>query len=189
MQRPVIELSLSHRLSAFRFPLSALMLMLVYLLRHALAGERGDPKYPDDSLRPLTDEGRRKFRKAAKRLAKRDIRPEIVATSPYVRCQDTALILVNALPPGARLEPLDQLQPGADWVHIQRWLAELKEVDEVALVGHAPDVEDLLNAMIGASGGAIRFAKGACACVEFDTPFDPSTGRLRWFVTAKLLGA
>ena len=31
--------------------------MFLYIARHAWAGESGDPRWPDDSLRPLTPEG------------------------------------------------------------------------------------------------------------------------------------
>ena len=35
--------------------------MLLYIVRHAYAGQHGDPHYPDDSLRPLTKRGRKQF--------------------------------------------------------------------------------------------------------------------------------
>ena len=39
----------------------------MYLIRHAIAEERGD-KWPDDGLRPLSAEGASLMRKAAKGL-------------------------------------------------------------------------------------------------------------------------
>jgi phosphohistidine phosphatase SixA len=32
--------------------------MFVYLVRHAWAGQSGDPRFANDSLRPLTDKGK-----------------------------------------------------------------------------------------------------------------------------------
>ena len=34
---------------------------MLYIVRHAWAGHFGDPDYPDDRLRPLTEEGRERF--------------------------------------------------------------------------------------------------------------------------------
>ncbi len=40
----------------------------LYLVRHAIAAERGET-YPDDGKRPLTDRGMKRFRKIASGLA------------------------------------------------------------------------------------------------------------------------
>ena len=40
--------------------------MVVYIVRHAAAGQHGDPRFPDDSLRP-TKEGRKCFRRLVKK--------------------------------------------------------------------------------------------------------------------------
>ena len=45
--------------------------MLLYIVRHAFAGQHGDPRYPDDSLRPLTNKGRKQARRMIKKLARR----------------------------------------------------------------------------------------------------------------------
>ncbi len=45
--------------------------MKLYIVRHGLAGEHGDPRYPDDRLRPLTDEGRKRFANTVKALRRR----------------------------------------------------------------------------------------------------------------------
>src|SRR5581483_6795869 len=64
--------------------------MKVYLLRHAIAFDRDPERWPDDQLRPLTREGRQRFRKAARglRVAAPDV--ETVLTSPYTRALATA---------------------------------------------------------------------------------------------------
>ena len=35
--------------------------MELFIIRHAWAAERDDAAFPDDSLRPLTDKGRKRF--------------------------------------------------------------------------------------------------------------------------------
>ena len=37
--------------------------MNLYIVRHAIAVQRGTPDYEDDSQRPLTDKGRKKMKK------------------------------------------------------------------------------------------------------------------------------
>lgn len=162
--------------------------MLLYVIRHAWAGEAGDPRYPDDSMRPLTPEGRKRFRKVVKQLAKREVAPERVATSPLVRCRETADLLIEGMTNAPSLTVLDSLSPGAQLEDVLSWLHHQSDIGETALVGHAPDVGQMVGSMIGGSGALIDFAKGAVACVEFEDRVAPGRGQLRWFVTAKMLG-
>ncbi len=53
--------------------------MFIYIARHAWAGERGDPRWPDDSLRPLTPEGVERYDKVIQTLAKRGFAPARIA--------------------------------------------------------------------------------------------------------------
>jgi phosphohistidine phosphatase SixA len=56
-------------------------------------------------------------------------------------------------------------------------------------VGHAPDVGDLVAALVSDRGDVtLRFAKGAVACIAFDGVVARGAGELQWLVTAKLLG-
>ena len=59
--------------------------MFIYIARHAWAGERGDPRWPDDSLRDLTPEGIERYAKVVKALAKRGFAPGRIATSRYTK--------------------------------------------------------------------------------------------------------
>ena len=57
--------------------------MKLLLVRHAIAEERG-PRYPDDSLRPLTAAGIEKMREATAGI-ERLVRPNRILTSPFTR--------------------------------------------------------------------------------------------------------
>src|SRR5215510_2835484 len=70
--------------------------MQVLLVRHAIAYERNRRRWPDDSKRPLTPVGARRFRRAAEGLAKVVRTPQRVLSSPYVRAVQTATILTEA---------------------------------------------------------------------------------------------
>ncbi|MBN1909961.1 MAG: phosphohistidine phosphatase SixA [Pirellulales bacterium] len=163
--------------------------MNLYLLRHAWAGHFGDPEWADDCERPLTDKGVKRFAEVAGRLVERGVRPSLVATSPLVRCRQTAEILVDALGGGVELVEKLELQPGSDLETMVAWTDQLTdEHGEIAWVGHAPDVGRMVATLIGQSGGWIRLSKGATAAVRFYDRLEVGGGELRWLVTAKLLG-
>ncbi len=161
--------------------------MRLYIVRHAWAGQHGDPNYPDDSQRPLTDEGRQRFAQMVKKLGKRGFAPEVVATSPYVRCRQTAAIIQKLLPVEPTVKVRDELAPGGDMEALVQWTTGLGG-KVVAWVGHAPDVDTLTAALIGDRSAQIDFAKGAVAAVDFAGRMGPGWGTLDWFVTAKILG-
>jgi phosphohistidine phosphatase len=162
--------------------------MKLYIVRHGLAGEHGDPRYPDDRLRPLTDEGRKRFTETAKRLVEAGFEPGIVATSPLIRCLQTAEIVVDRARGNPKLVEIAALEPGSDLDALIDWTIE-QEKDEVAWVGHAPDVTDLTAGLLSDGDDCrIRFAKGAVACIAFEGGIARGAGELQWLVTAKVLG-
>src|SRR6266542_4519154 len=110
--------------------------MNLYLVRHAIAGA-GDPNlWPDDSLRPLTKKGARKFRKAACGLGRFAPRPEVVLSSPYARAWQTAEILAEEVdwPDPIACDALKEYAPS----HVMAALASHASAGTVALVGHEP---------------------------------------------------
>lgn len=161
--------------------------MLLYLVRHAWAGQAGDPDYPDDALRPLTKPGRKRFRKFLKRLGRDALRPEVIATSPLVRCVETGNLLAHEQSSDVGVVELDALAPGARLDELLAWTAGRAE-SAVAWVGHAPDVGLLTAALVGDESAQIDFAKGAVACVEFDGPPARGAGTLAWLVAPRALG-
>lgn len=159
--------------------------MIIYLARHAWAGHYGDPGWPDDSLRPLTEEGVERYRRLVERLVAGGVEPERIITSPYVRCVQTAELIAEQT--GVEVEPFEPLEPGARLGPLADW-SNSSGVESVAWVGHNPDCERLVAQMVSDRGASIRFAKGAVACVRFDGPVAPGEGTLVWHATAKLLG-
>lgn len=160
--------------------------MLLYLVRHAFAGQHGDPRYPDDALRPLTKKGRKRFNRVVKRLARRGFAPTLVATSPLVRCRQTADVICDRQWTAPEVVELDALKPGSELDALVNWTNE-QGAEEVAWVGHAPDVDELAATLLGGPAGALVFAKGAIAAIEFDDHLVVGQGRLRWLVTPKVL--
>jgi phosphohistidine phosphatase len=161
--------------------------MFLYIVRHAWAGERGDPRWSDDSLRPLTPEGIERFTGVVRALVGRGFAPSRIATSPYTRCRETAEIMAQCVAGGPVIDEHIGLEPGSDLEALLDWTND-QGLDEVCWVGHSPDVEGLAAALIGDGGSNIRFAKGAVAAIEFDGTAAADTGELHWLVTAKSLG-
>lgn len=161
--------------------------MILYIVRHAWAGERDSERYPDDDLRPLTPEGSKRFERFVKKLSKRGVAPAIIATSPLVRCRQTADILAERLRGAPPIVELDALAPSSRLEPLLRWNAEQSHHAEVAWVGHAPDVEELAATLIGDMQARMRFAKGSVAAIDC-TPGESGFGTLLWLASAKLLG-
>ena len=82
----------------------------VYLVRHAIAADRGDD-FPDDSKRPLTSQGISRFKKEAKALDAMGVSIAVVLTSPLARARQTADILAQTLKTGPQVVTSDALTP------------------------------------------------------------------------------
>ncbi len=161
----------------------------LYIIRHAWAENLDVFHWSTDWERPLTAAGRRRFTAVAIQLVERGFQPEIIATSPLVRCHETADIVAGVVGNGAPIVELDALRPGSDLGVLLDWTAdEARRYEHVAWVGHAPDVGRMATWLTVASAGEMRFAKGAVAAIRFVDRPAAGQGELRWFVTAKALG-
>ena len=161
--------------------------MILYIVRHAWAEERNDETWPDDSQRPLTKAGCKRFSRLVKKLTKNGFVPGIVATSPFVRCQQTAELLAERVAGRPQIVPVEGLTPGSDLEALLKWIAEHHE-EQIVWVGHAPDVGRLVSQLIGNGESKFRFAKGAVAAIRFESVAQAGAGELQWLATAKLLG-
>ena len=160
----------------------------LYLVRHAIAAERG-PKYPDDRLRPLTPEGVKRFREGVQGLAAFDVAIDLVLTSPLVRARETATLLASGLKPKPGIEPIEALAPGGRHVAvIEAIKSHGKRNRRLALVGHEPDLGELAARLLGARGN-VEFKKGAVCLIDVDSATPGGPGTLRWFLTPRALRA
>jgi phosphohistidine phosphatase len=162
--------------------------MQLFIIRHAFAGQHGDPHWPNDELRPLTQKGRKRFSRLVKKLARGDFRPTVIGTSPLVRCRQTADALAERLGLEEHVVELEALRPGSDLDELMAWTNK-QGAAAVAWVGHSPDVEELAAELLGARSGALRFAKGAVAAIEFEEQVARDQGQLQWLATPNSLNA
>lgn len=161
--------------------------MFIYIARHAWAHEFGDPRWPDDSQRELEFDGAERYMQVVETLAERGFEPDAIATSPFVRCRQTADLIARHTVHQPEVREVDALLPGSDFGAIVEWSRQFDQQD-ICWVGHAPDVGDLTALLIGEGNANIRFAKGAIAAIRYDGELGPGCGELYWHVTAKSLG-
>jgi phosphohistidine phosphatase len=159
----------------------------LYFVSHGLAEERGDA-WPDDSKRPLTDEGMSRMRKAARGLARLGVSVEIVLTSPLVRARQTAEIVAGGLDPRPSLVNVDSLVPDGTYAAVVADLEKHARKTRIALVGHEPMIGELAARFIG-SRHAIEFKKGAVCRIDVEALPPAGPGDLRWLLTPRILRA
>jgi phosphohistidine phosphatase len=156
----------------------------LYIARHAVA-EDASPD-GDDRSRRLTPKGRKRFSRMVRRLIDAGLEIDLIATSPLVRCQQTAEILSEELLNRPEVIQVDALAPSSDWHALVEWTVQ-QDVARVAWVGHAPCVGRLLGEAIGERAASVRFAKGAIASIVCGDGLG-QPGELEWLVTPDLLG-
>ena len=157
--------------------------MLLYVFRHGIAIDRGDPDAPPEAERFLTGKGRRRTRHAAEGLRRIGAAPKLIISSPWTRAVQTAELALEALGLSEQELIFDQdLLPMSHPASILRKLADL-DVDEVMLVGHAPHLDLVLDELT--DGAPLeRLTKAGAACVQLN-PQRPGRGMLRWFLPSK----
>ena len=161
--------------------------MLLMLVRHADAGERDPAQWPDDTLRPLTEKGRKVQARVAKALGESGLIPELVLASPWLRAAQTAEILVQGLGLAAPV-PCPPLANDPDLAALDAMVGARKGKAVVALVGHSPWLEELAALLLtGATNGMlVDFPKSGVLGIETDR-VAAKAGALRFFLRPKLL--
>jgi phosphohistidine phosphatase len=159
------------------------------VVRHAIAGDRvewsrsGKP----DSQRPVTAEGRTKMAAAARGLAAVAPQLDVLATSPSVRARQTADILHAQY---GKPEPTEvaALEHGGPRPELLRWIKRQADREVVALVGHEPDLGELIGWLLaGGAPGVVQLKKGGACLLRFRGGPAPGSAELIWVLTPKLL--
>jgi phosphohistidine phosphatase len=157
----------------------------LYLIRHGIAEERGDA-WPDDTKRPLTDQGMSRLRRSARGLVRVDVAIDVILTSPLVRTRQTAEIVASALSPRPAIVNVDSLAPGGAPSALAAELEKHARRPHILLVGHEPGIGELAAWLVGMRH-PIEFKKGAVCRIDVDSFPPRGAGNLRWFMTPKIL--
>jgi len=159
----------------------------LYLVRHAIAAERGD-KWTDDGLRPLTHDGAARMRQVAKGLDELGAEIDLVLTSPLRRAAQTAEILAAGLARRPEVVVLDALVPGGTPARVIDALGPHGKSRSLALVGHQPDLGELAAWLLGARV-PLPFKKSGVCRIDVAEWQPARQGELVWFATPKMLRA
>jgi phosphohistidine phosphatase len=168
--------------------------MDLYILRHGLAGSR-EEWTGHDAERPLTGKGRSRSRAVARGLARLGVAPDIIFTSAYLRAAETAQLTAADL--HAPVEEVQALEPGKLREGYRALLQRYDEDASVMLVGHEPDLSEMIGRLIaGPAPARVELKKGACALLALDTSslkskeeVEAPAATLLWLMTARALGS
>ena len=162
--------------------------MDLVVVRHAIALERDALRWPDDRDRPLSPDGEKRFRRAARGYGRIVPQVDVVLSSPLERAWRTAQLLAEEAGwPDPK--PCDALEP-------DRAPSEMTDVlrsqggEVLAAVGHEPHLGELIAYLLTGSdrGAAIELKKGAAARLELDGII-PGNSTLRWLTQPKIARA
>jgi phosphohistidine phosphatase len=154
--------------------------MQLYILRHADA----ETKAASDSARTLSEKGEEQARKVAQFCRAHGIQPEVIFASPLIRAQQTAKPVAKEL--NVEVTPAPWLACGARPEGILAELAGLKNVSAVLLVGHEPDLGNLIAHLLGAGSGSIHVRKASLTVVEMLLP-RKGGGRLEFSIPVRMM--
>ena len=155
----------------------------LHLLRHAHAGDPAKWDRPDDE-RPLSARGARQAELLAQLLVRGGFATDAIVTSPLLRAEQTARILAEALGVGVRVD--DRLASGFDLADLTTLLEDLGGPTSPVLVGHDPDLSEILSELVGVP---LALRKGALARIDVATPIEAGVGDLRWLIPPEVLAS
>jgi phosphohistidine phosphatase len=163
--------------------------MKLYLLRHGLAVEPGTAGITRDSDRPLTPEGCRKLKAVTAAMQAMELSFEVILSSPFVRARQTAEIVAQAFEAEKRLQLAEELACGGNVRELLRRLAASVPVPEsVLLVGHEPDLSELVSMLCtGEPKLAVSFKKGGLCRLSVESLRHGRCATLDWLLTPKLM--
>ncbi len=154
--------------------------MDLIILRH---GKAENTSMDGDFSRALVEKGREQARRAGERLKSAAVLPDIVLTSPLLRARQTADEFCQAAGmPGPVIQ--GWLASGMPPDMAVRELAAFRDFKRVAIVGHEPDLSQLIEWILGAASRSIEVKKGTIACLRFTPP--ARHGVLAYLIPPKL---
>ena len=162
--------------------------MNIYIIRHAIAVDRGTPEYEDDSQRPLTDKGKKKMRQIARGLLALGVDFDLILSSPYVRAKETAEILAEVLKTKTAVAFSENLIPMGDPDLLIAEMNEKYNVNSIALVGHEPHLSTLISLLVSENASLdMTLKKGGVCRLSADDLHHNRKAALEWLLTPGIL--
>jgi phosphohistidine phosphatase len=183
----MLKFSLRGRLN---FHLAGLNPMNLYLMRHADAGVPRENPVLDDK-RSLIKEGKQQCMLMAGMLSGLNVQIDVIVSSPLKRARQSAQFVATEIGFEAPILTSSALAPDGDYPALQQLIAQHSSREGVLLVGHNPNLHQLIAKLVSgngngqpfpAGGGTIRLREGAIA--RIDMAKRPS--QLQWLVDPRL---
>jgi phosphohistidine phosphatase len=155
---------------------------MLCLVRHAAAAGAADGS---DIHRPLSADGHKQARRTAVRLAARNLRPDVVVSSPADRAMETATLVAEAIGlEGGRIRVDDRIYDASEMNDLLEVVRSLDDEEVcVMLVGHQPVIGELALHLAPSFPGA--FPRAAAAFIALDVAgwsgAGYGIGELLWF--------
>ena len=163
--------------------------MTLYIMRHAIAVERGTPGYSKDCDRPLTPKGERKLQKVTAGLMALGVTVDVIISSPYARARQTAEIVAERFQKRRRLELWDELAPkGKPEELIRRLLGHLPYSKSILLIGHEPYLGRLISMLVtGQPNLPFKLKKAGVCRLSCETLRYARCAQMEWMATPRHL--
>lgn len=164
--------------------------MELFVIRHAIAEPLGKENEFSDEMRALTDDGRNRMREVVKGLVKLGVEFDLILTSPLKRAVETAEIVGTIAGLAKKEVKLSaNLAPGACAEDLFAEIKGLAGVEAIALIGHQPDLGDLISKIIhrDAAASSIQLKKGGTCCLHVTETVPTLRGDMIWLMTPRQL--
>jgi phosphohistidine phosphatase len=164
--------------------------MNLYLLRHGIAAAKDDPAFESDSERPLTKKGIKKFRKAARGIARLGVSFDAILSSPLVRARQTADLVAEILGQESCVDEIPALAPDSSPEQLLSELSGFEGKEHVMLVGHEPFLGKLVEFLLTRKNDSdvrIPLRKGSICRIDVDAVPPTQPGQMHWLLTPKQL--
>ena len=161
--------------------------MKLYIVRHAIAEERGKKVYANDD-RPLTKIGIRKMEKNAEGIVKIIVSPVSIISSPLKRAFHTSEIIASKFQRSTSITLSDDLLPETPVENIIQCCQKYSDDEKIMIVGHEPSLGNFLSTILQQKIQSLQLKKGSICCVEFNVEF-PKRSELLFYIPPQILRA
>lgn len=159
--------------------------MKLFIVRHAIAEERGKKIYPNDD-RPLTTSGIRKMQQNAEAIAQLVDSPVNIISSPLKRAYHTSEILASKLKTASIISQSEALLPETTVENIIRLCIQHAANEITMIVGHEPSLGKFISAILRYNGELFSLKKGSICIVTFNKQH-PKNSELLLYMPPKVL--
>lgn len=163
--------------------------MTLYLLRHAIAVERGGSAYEHDSARPLTPKGERRMRRSAEGMLALGLSYDLILSSPYLRARQTADVVAEVCEVRDGVQISAALAPNGNPRQVIEELNHTHGAPQtILLVGHEPYLSRLISTLVtGSAALRLVMKKGGLCQLSIDALRFGRCATMDWLLTPRQL--